>query len=78
VLDILMRALLNPKRFDQSFDIGGPDILTYKEIFRFCCSQKNFKKMDFTKSVMTKLSSYWLYFVTSTSCQIGIGTVSSV
>jgi hypothetical protein len=29
---ILSKALFNPATYNQSFDIGGPDILTYKEM----------------------------------------------
>ncbi|OUD36643.1 SDR family oxidoreductase [Flavobacterium sp. FPG59] len=79
VLDILMRSLLNPKTFDQSFDIGGPDILTYKEMLLGFAAAKNLKRWIFTVPVMTpKLSSYWLYFVTSTSYRLASALVSSM
>jgi uncharacterized protein YbjT (DUF2867 family) len=32
VLQFLSKALFNPATYNQSFDIGGPDILTYKEM----------------------------------------------
>jgi uncharacterized protein YbjT (DUF2867 family) len=68
----------NPLTYNQSFDIGGPDILTYKEMLLGFRS-KTSKTMDFTVPVMTpKLSSLWLYFVTSTSYRLASALVSSM
>lgn len=54
--------------YDRSFDIGGPDILTYKDMLLRCANVRKLKRKIFTVPVMTpRLSSYWLYFVTSTS-----------
>jgi uncharacterized protein YbjT (DUF2867 family) len=36
VLQFLSKALFNPATYNQSFDIGGPDILTYKNAFGLC------------------------------------------
>jgi hypothetical protein len=56
----------------------GPDILTYRDVARLCRSKK-LKKMDLTVPVMTpKLSSYWLYFITSTSYKLACALVSSM
>ncbi|PBJ10210.1 SDR family oxidoreductase [Flavobacterium sp. ACN6] len=79
VLEFLIRSLLNPKTYSQSFDIGGPDILTYKEMLQGFAKAKNLKRYIFTVPVMTpKLSSYWLYFVTSTSFKLASALVSSM
>lgn len=40
VLEILSKSLLNPLTYNQSFDIGGPDILTYKEMLLALPKQK--------------------------------------
>jgi len=32
VLAFLIKSLHQPETYDQNFDIGGPDILTYKEM----------------------------------------------
>lgn len=79
VLEFLSKSLLNPLTYNQSFDIGGPDILTYKEMLLAFAEAKNLKRYIFTIPVMTpKLSSYWLYFVTSTSYKLATALVSSM
>jgi uncharacterized protein YbjT (DUF2867 family) len=79
VLDFLSKSLLNPLTYNQSFDIGGPDILTYKEMLLGFAKAKKLKRWIFTVPVMTpKLSSYWLYFITSTSYKLATALVSSM
>ena len=79
VLEFLSKSLLNSKVYNQSFDIGGPNILTYKEMLLAFAKAKNLKRWIFTVPVMTpKLSSYWLYFVTSTSYKLAAALVSSM
>ncbi|MEZ7503667.1 SDR family oxidoreductase [Flavobacterium sp. Arc2] len=79
VLDFLSKSLLNPVTYNQNFDIGGPDILTYKEMLLGFAKAKKLKRWIFTVPVMTpKLSSYWLYFVTSTSYKLASALVSSM
>lgn len=79
VLDFLSKSLLNPLTYNQNFDIGGPDILTYKEMLLGFAKAKKLKRWIFTVPVMTpKLSSYWLYFVTSTSYKLASALVSSM
>lgn len=79
VLEFLSKSLLNPVTYNQSFDIGGPDILTYKEMLLGFAEAKKLKRWIFTVPIMTpKLSSYWLYFVTSTSYRLASALVSSM
>jgi uncharacterized protein YbjT (DUF2867 family) len=79
VLEFLTRSLLNPTTYNESFDIGGPDILTYKEMLLQFAQAKNLKRYIYTVPVMTpKLSSYWLYFVTSISFKLASALVSSM
>ncbi len=79
VIQFLQKALFNKAVFDQSFDIGGPDILTYKEMLLGFAKVRGLKRYIFIVPVMTpKLSSYWLYFVTSTSYKLATALVSSM
>lgn len=79
VLIFLSKSLLNPLTYNQSFDIGGPNILTYKEMLLGFAKAKQLRRWIFTVPVMTpKLSSYWLYFVTSTSYKLATALVSSM
>lgn len=79
VLEFLSKSLMNPVTFNQNFDIGGPDILTYKEMLLGFAKATNLKRWIVTIPIMTpKLSSYWLYFVTSTSYKLASALVSSM
>ena len=79
VIKCLSKTILNPKTYNKDFDIGGPDILTYKDMLLKLGQKRNLKRFIFTVPVMTpKLSSYWLYFVTSTSYKLAIALVNSM
>lgn len=79
VITFLDRALLNEKVYNQNFDIGGPDILTYKEMLLGFAEVRELKRWIYTVPVMTpKLSSYWLYFVTATSYKLAVSLVESM
>lgn len=79
VIKILSQTLLNPKTYNRDFDIGGPDVLSYKEMLIEFGRIRNLKRYIFTVPVMTpKLSSYWLYFVTSTSYKLATALVNSM
>jgi uncharacterized protein YbjT (DUF2867 family) len=79
VLEYLIGALLNEETYNQSYDIGGPDILTYKEMLLQFAEVRGLKRYIFTVPVMTpRLSSYWLYFVTSTSYNLAVNLVESM
>lgn len=79
VLEFLSKSLKNQLTYNKSFDIGGPDILTYKEMLLGFAKAKKLKRWIYTVPIMTpKLSSYWLYFVTSTSYKLASALVSSM
>ncbi len=79
VLTILTKTILNPATYDKDFDIGGPDVLSYKEMLLEFGKMRKLKRTIITIPVMTpKLSSYWLYFVTSTSYNLAIALVNSM
>lgn len=65
--------------FNQAFDIGGPNIITYKQMMQLYAKTRNIKLAIITLPFMTpKLSSYWLYFVTSTSYKLAVNLVDSM
>jgi uncharacterized protein YbjT (DUF2867 family) len=79
VISFLSKSILNPKTYNQNFDIGGPDILSYKDMLLEFGKSRNLKRYILTVPVMTpKLSAYWLYFVTSTSYKLALALVSSM
>lgn len=75
----LIESILNEQTYNRNFDIGGKDILTYKEMLLEFAKIRNLKRKIWTVPVMTpRLSSYWLYFVTSTSYQLARSLVESM
>ncbi len=79
VLRFLVKGLLNESVYNQSFDIGGPDVLTYREMLLRFGEVRALPRRIFVVPVMTpRLSSYWLYFVTSTSYKLAVALVHSM
>jgi uncharacterized protein YbjT (DUF2867 family) len=79
VITFLTRTLFHEGTYDRSFDIGGPDVLTYKEILQGFARVRGLKRWIGVVPVMTpKLSSYWLYFITSTSYKLATALVHSM
>jgi len=79
VIQILSLSLFNELTFNADFDIGGPDIFTYKEMLLRFARFRRLKRLIITIPLMTpRLSSFWLYFVTSTSYPLAINLVNSM
>jgi len=79
VLEYLTGVLLKTETYNQSYDIGGPDVLRYKDMLFQFAEVCGLKRYIYTIPIMTpRLSSYWLYFVTSTSYKLAINLVNSM
>lgn len=79
VIELLSSVLLKEFTYNQHFDIYGPDILTYKQMLLGFAKARGLRRHIFTVPVMTpKLSSYWLYLVTSTSYVLAKNLVDSM
>lgn len=79
VIEFLTGVLNKPETYGHSYDIGGPDILTYKDMLIGFGRERGLKRYVLTVPVMTpKLSSYWLYFITSTSFSLASNLVNSM
>lgn len=79
VLQFLTAVMLYEEAFGKSYDIGGPEILSYKEMLLQFAETRGMRRLIITVPVMTpKLSSYWLYFVTSTSYKLAVNLVDSM
>lgn len=79
VLDYLILVLGDPRAFQKHFEIGGPDVFTYKELLLEFARLSGLKRKIFTVPVLTpRLSSYWLYFVTSASFPLAQSLVDSL
>jgi uncharacterized protein YbjT (DUF2867 family) len=79
VLGYLESVLLNEQTYNSHFDIGGPDILTFKEmLLTYAKVRKLERKIIVLPYLSPKISSYWLYFVTSTSYSLAQSLVDSM
>lgn len=79
VMQFLTGVLMNEKCFNESFDIGCGEVLSYQEMLQGYADVRNLKRYFFTVPIMTpRLSSYWLYFVTSTSYPLAVNLVDSM
>ena len=79
VITCLTGVLFHRNTYDQAFDIGGPNVLTYRQMLQIFARVRGLKRTILTVPVMTpRLSSYWLYFVTSTSYQLAVNLVNSM
>tara|TARA_E500000331_G_scaffold243743_1_gene234189 strand:- start:455 stop:1870 length:1416 start_codon:yes stop_codon:yes gene_type:complete len=79
VIRFLHKSLFKSETYKNDFDIGGPDILSYKAILLKFAKIRNLKRRIFIIPIMTpRLSSYWLYFVTSVSYKLSIALVNSM
>jgi uncharacterized protein YbjT (DUF2867 family) len=79
VIEFLCSVLMNPATFNNNYDIGGPDILTYKQMLLIFAKVRGLKRRIFIVPVMTpKLSSYWLYFVTAVPYGLAQNLVDSM
>ncbi len=79
VLKFLDGVRLKEFTFNRAYDIGGSEVLTYKEMLMRFAKARKLKRKIFVVPVMTpKLSSYWLYFVTSISYSLASNLVESM
>lgn len=79
VIEFLVGVIDKTETYNTCYDIGGPDILTYKEMLLGFAKVRGLKRRIFIVPVMTpKISSYWLYFITSTSYALAKNLVNSM
>lgn len=79
VLTYLCEAISKTALYNNSYDIYGPEVLTYKQLLLQFAEVRGLKRYIYTLPILSpKLSSYWLYFVTSTSFQLAQALVDSM
>ncbi len=79
VISYLKNVLLHEKCLNQTFDIGGPEILTYKDMMLQYANQRKLKRPFYTTALISpKISSYWLFFITSVSYKLAKSLVNSM
>lgn len=79
VLEFLVGVINHDDTMEKSFDIGGPDILSYKNMLLRFAKVRHLKRYIQVVPVLSpRLSSYWLYFVTATSYTLAKNLVDSM
>lgn len=79
VVEFLVGVIGKTETYNISYDIGGSDILSYKEMLLRFARIRGLKRRIVIVPVMTpKISSYWLYFVTATSYALAKNLVNSM
>lgn len=79
VIEYLRGVILKQESYHQVFDIGGRDVLSYHEMLMTYAKIRKLKRLIIPVPVLSpRLSSHWLYFVTSTSMSLARTLVSSL
>ena len=79
VLRYLSGVLSNEKALGQIFDIGGPDVLSYKEMMMQYAEVRQLRRIIITLPLLTpRLSSLWLNLVTSVPYSLARSLVDSM
>ncbi|MCL7986486.1 SDR family oxidoreductase [Sphingobacterium sp. lm-10] len=79
VIEFLIGVLQQEELYDRHIDIYGPDLLTYQQMLEDFASVRNLKRKIYIVPVLTpRLSSYWLYLITSTSFSLARHLVDSM
>ena len=79
IMFYLTAVLDNPACFGRAFDVGGPDVLTYRQMLLGLAAERGYRRWIVTVPVLTpRLSSWWLYLVTSTTFSLAQSLVESL
>lgn len=79
VMEFLTGVIGQEYTFNKHYDIAGPDILSYKQMLLVFAEERKLKRTIISVPVLSpKISSYWLYFITSTSYVLAKNLVDSM
>ncbi len=79
VMEFLSLTIFDQRCYNKRYDIGGPDILTYKDMLLQYAEVRGMKRRIIPIPFMTeRLSAYWLYFVTAVSYKLAANLVDSM
>jgi uncharacterized protein YbjT (DUF2867 family) len=72
VIHYLARCLETPETVGRSLDVGGPDVVTYRELMRLMAAERGLaRRLVVPVPVLTpRLSSLWIHLVTPLSSRI--------
>lgn len=79
VIGYLTRCLDTPETAGQELDIGGPEVLTYRELLRQYAAARGLRRWLISVPFLTpRLSALWLQFVTSTTLSLAKTLIESL
>jgi uncharacterized protein YbjT (DUF2867 family) len=79
VLDYLEQSLERPAALGQTIDIGGPDIVSYREMMLTVARRMGRKRLILPVPVLTPwLSSHWVNLVTPVAAPLARALIESV
>jgi uncharacterized protein YbjT (DUF2867 family) len=79
VIFYLTAVLLNKACYNQTFDIGGPEVLTFKDLLLQYAKFRHLRRWIMSVPVLSpRLSSFWLVFITSVRFSICFYLVESM
>lgn len=79
MLHYLVGVLEKKESYNQDYDVGGPDILTYRDMLLSFAEIRGLKRYILNVPFFSpRLSSYWLYFITTTSYSLARNLVLSM
>lgn len=79
IIQYLIGVTGKEQYYGKTFDIGGPDVLTYREMLLEYAKVRKLKRSIFISPfVSSRISSYWLFFVTSTAYKLAATLVDSM
>lgn len=79
VLAYLLSALGDSRCFDQSFEIGGPDVMSYRDLLLQYAKIRGLSRSIWTVPFLTPhLSAYWLVLITSTNFSLARSLIESL
>jgi len=79
VVQFLSGVIMLDCTFNKSIDIGGPSVLSYKEMLLQYARIRKLRRWIFVVPFISpKISSFWLYFITSTNYKLAVNLVNSM
>jgi uncharacterized protein YbjT (DUF2867 family) len=79
VLDYLEAALDKPESINQVLEIGGPELLTYREMLRQYADVRGLRRLILLVPVVSpRLSSYWVHWITPVPASIARHWIDSL
>jgi len=79
VIDYLAGCLIDERTSGRTFDIGGPEVLTYREMMeRLACLQGKKLYILPVPMLTPKLSSYWVGFITPVPASVSMPLIEGL